>query len=60
MKSWKTTLAGILGAVATYLATSPDLAPWLHSLGQFLAPVSVALIGFFAKDSNVTGGTVQQ
>lgn len=60
MKNWKTTLAGCLGAVAAYLATASDVAPWLQSVGQLLAPLSVALIGFFAKDSNVTGGSIQQ
>lgn len=59
MKNWKTTLAGLVGAVATYLATA-DVAPWLHSLAQLAAPICVALMGAFAKDSNVTGGTVQQ
>jgi uncharacterized membrane protein len=58
IKSWKTTLFGIL-------ATLPNI---LHLIGIVLPdPVTAALTGIcgliawlFAKDSNVTGGTVKQ
>ena len=62
MKNWKTTVAGILGALAVWL---PQLQSALESghtvnwaaMGTGLA---VLLIGVFAKDLNVTGGTNQQ
>lgn len=59
MKNWKTTLAGCLGAIGAYLATCNDPA-WLPIVGKIVAGGSVLLLGLFAKDSNVTGGTVQQ
>ena len=52
MKSWKTTLAGAVGALATFLATQE--APGLKLAGQVLTGISVALLGIFARDNNVT------
>lgn len=50
--NWKTTLLGVGAAVTGYLGTqnSPG---W-----QLVSLALVALLGIFAKDSNVTGGTV--
>lgn len=59
MKSWKTTLCGLVGAIGTWSASQTDPA-WLATVGKLLVGLSVAGIGFFAKDNNVTGGTVQQ
>jgi len=53
MKSWKTTVCGLIGAIGAYLATTNDPS-WLPTLGKLLSGVSVALIGFFARDNNVT------
>lgn len=59
MKSWKTTLFGALAAVGAYLQTVQDPA-WLQTVGKALVVAGPLLLGLFAKDSNVTGGTVQQ
>jgi hypothetical protein len=60
MKNWKTTLFGVLGAVA-------NIAPVLHSAGitvghwggsdflQVGAGISALLLGYYAKDKDVTG-----
>lgn len=58
MKSWKTTLAGVLAAAGTYMSESQT--GWLHIVGQVLTGVGLLLLGGTAKDSNVTGGTKQQ
>jgi len=57
MKNWKTTLFGALSAVSLALA---PLIPSLTAVLTPLAAVFLALATFFAKDSNVTGGSVQQ
>ena len=57
--NWKTTLAGVIGAVVTYSVAAVqsgnawDWKAW--ALG-----IPPLLIGYFAKDKNVTGGTVPQ
>lgn len=55
-KNWKTTLCGAIGALGVYLMTVPEYAVY----GKILASAGVFLGGLFAKDGNVTGGTVQQ
>ncbi len=58
MKSWKTTLFGSLGAIFGALATQvPDNVKPYMIAG---ATVSGILFASFTKDSNVTGGTVDQ
>lgn len=59
MKSWKTTVFGALAACFTALAAVPDLKDFS---GFFIAGAAIctALVGYFAKDGNVTGGTKQQ
>lgn len=52
MKSWKTTAAGALGAIATFLVAQEN--GTLKLIGQILSGVSVALLGLFARDNNVT------
>jgi hypothetical protein len=61
MKNWKTTLWGTLAGVPQIiiqlgLATNPKIV----AIGNLISAIGV--IGGFAsaKDSNVTGGTVQQ
>lgn len=57
MKSWKTTLCGVAGAIGTYLLT--ETAPsWLPILGKFLVGLSVAGVGFFARDNDKTSEDV--
>ena len=62
MKSWKTTVAGIVtiivavgNAVLTYLKTGT-----LPDFGILIAAVTAGIGLIKAKDANVTGGTVQQ
>jgi hypothetical protein len=58
MKNWKTTLIGFGGAVAMgggQLLSSGSL-DWK----AYIQMAFMALIGTFAKDLNVSGGSVQQ
>lgn len=57
MKNWKTTLFGALTALGTYLATQDGITAMI---GQSLTVLGPVLFGLFAKDNNVTGGTVVQ
>lgn len=57
MKNWKTTLCGALAAVFTALTT---VLPDYKELLLAGAGLASALGLFFAKDNNVTGGTVNQ
>jgi drug/metabolite transporter (DMT)-like permease len=54
-KSWKTTLAGALAALGAYLVTQDGV---YKIVGQALVIGAPFLLGLFAKDSNVTGGSV--
>ena len=56
MKNWKTTLTGIIGAIAY----ACNLIFGLEIPSDAILAVAIFAIGLFAKDSNVTGGTTQQ
>lgn len=56
MKNWKTTASGALGALGI-LFPAIGLPT---ELGQAVSVIGLFLMGLFAKDSNVTGGTVNQ
>lgn len=56
MKNWKTTLTGIVGAVAY----ACNLIFGLEIPSDAILAVAIFAIGLFAKDSNATGGTTQQ
>jgi hypothetical protein len=62
MKNWKTSLIGFLGAfwlVAQPIITNGDFdlqRDWKTLIGAAIATA----FGLFAKDKNVTGGTVKQ
>lgn len=58
MKSWKTTLFGGITAAGLGLSQADD--PILKTIGQVLAVIGPVLMGLFAKDSSVTGGTIPQ
>lgn len=58
MKNWKTTLFGGLTACGLGLSQTED--PILKTIGQILVVIGPVLLGVFAKDANVTGGTVAQ
>lgn len=54
MKSWKTSLCGVVGAMGTTMAAQDN--PTIKAIGGVLAALALALMGLAAKDSNVTGG----
>ena len=62
MKNWKTSLIGFLGAfwiLAQPIITNGDFdfeRDWKSLIGAAIATA----LGLFAKDNNVTGGTVAQ
>lgn len=53
MKNWKTTLLGLAAGALNMLANGTN---WK----QVLVTLGLAGLGLVSKDSNVTGGTVQQ
>jgi len=56
--SWKTTLFGVISAVAGYVALNPSEFPhWMNVASSIVASGALAGLGLSAKDSNVTGGT---
>ena len=58
MKSWKTTLSGIIAAVGAAFQISDN--PTLQIIGKVLLAIGALFFGISAKDSDVTGGTKQQ
>lgn len=52
MKNWKTTLLGVLSAVA--LAIKPSF-PDFGGIIDGLSAMFIGLLGYFAKDNDVTG-----
>lgn len=56
MKNWKTTVSGVIAAAGQLL----PLLGIPAEVGQAISVVGLFLIGLFAKDNNVTGGTVNQ
>lgn len=58
MKSWKTTLGGLLAASGIALQTSDNAT--IKTIGVVLGVVGTLLLGGGAKDNNVTGGSVKQ
>lgn len=57
MKNWKTTLFGAITAAGAGMATQPGT---IGAIGQIISIVGPLLLGIYAKDGNVTGGTVVQ
>ena len=58
MRSWKTTLSGIVTAVAGFVMFSPDLFaqwPWVVEIAKYVIAGGLVALGIFGKDSNVTG-----
>ncbi len=47
-KNWKTTLGGIIGAIAVGLASSPE--PVMHFIGLGLGMVASTWFGYHAED----------
>lgn len=47
MGNWKTTIAGIIGAIGVYLQTQTG---WLQIVGQVLSGIGMLLLGHSAAD----------
>jgi hypothetical protein len=63
MENWKTTASALVTAIFGFILFSPEYfeqVPWLVSIAKYFAAGGLIGLGFSAKDSNVTGGTVQQ
>lgn len=59
--SWKTTVIGLVTALAAFVDFDPSLfkgVPWVTSLAKFVMIGGFAAFGIYAKDSNVTGGQI--
>jgi len=56
MINWKTTASGVVAALGQVLPLFGVPA----NVGAAISTIGLFLIGLFAKDSNVTGGTVKQ
>lgn len=56
MKNWKTTVSGIIGGLAFIINSVFGL----QIPAEAILATTIFLIGLFAKDSNVTGGTTAQ
>ena len=52
-KSYKTTLWGLAGAIATYLMGVEDIA-WVSTFGSALMAISLFFMGKTARDRDVT------
>lgn len=55
MKNWKTTIGGLLMTIGLALGQAEEL----KYVGLVLQGIGGLLLGWAAKDNNVTGGTVQ-
>jgi hypothetical protein len=53
MKNWKTTLAGLILAAPAILTTAGIAIP--AAFADIIQAVGAALVGYFAKDKNVSG-----
>lgn len=64
MKNWKTTLAGLLAGLPVLgdaLYTAYQAGAFTGKTGiQLVTGIGMVLFGVWAKDHNVTGGTVVQ
>jgi hypothetical protein len=53
MKSWKTTVCGIIAAAAAGVA-SADMDPIVTKIAGIIAAIATAALGYFARDNKVT------
>lgn len=66
MKNYKTTLAGLIGAICIALEPvvqkiiTGGTIDWSGETKNIIGAVVVAALGYFAKDHDVTGGTRPQ
>ena len=55
--NWKTTLAGLIGAIVTYTVTVVQTGnPW--DWKAYAAALPLIVIGYFSKDKDTTGNGV--
>jgi hypothetical protein len=57
MKSWKTTIIGLVGAALTFLGTYQQNGGDLKDWKLWIFHLAIALFGVYSKDHNVTGGS---
>jgi hypothetical protein len=57
MKSWKTTLGGVLLSIGTW-ASQQSTPWWLYKVGGILAPLGALLLGATARDNNVPSAAI--
>ena len=59
MRSWKTTLSGLITSLASLVlalsAAGVAIPKWLQITAGFIVAGGFASLGIFAKDSNVSG-----
>ena len=58
MKSWKTTVGGLILAIGGYLTQQEDST--LKLIGGICVVLGPLILGTFSKDNNVHGGTTAQ
>lgn len=58
MKNWKTTISAL--TLAVIIAVQPIVENGVIDWKKVGVAALVAVVGYFAKDNNVTGGTKQQ
>ena len=57
MKNWKTTIFGIVSAVAGFVLFSPDyFPPWAIDAAKYIMAGGLMALGLSGKDYNVSGG----
>lgn len=57
MKSWKTTVGGLLAAAGAWASNQPE--PWwLFKFGPLLSVVGLSLLGVTARDNGVPSSAV--
>jgi hypothetical protein len=57
MKNWKTTVSGIIAAVVLAIHEFNEPNP---SVEKLVGAGLIAALGYYAKDHDVTGGTIKQ
>lgn len=57
-RNWKTTLASVVMSAGFGLQDNSD--ELIATIGKLMTIVGSILVGYFAKDYNVTGGTQAQ
>lgn len=54
MKSWRTTLGGVVAAIGSVLTVAVGVPHWVNVAGSALSAIGVALLGVTARDNGVT------